>query len=153
MLNETNRAASAAPSQIRAEVLKQHEALRSVLDAAEAALQEGRENRLEVVHLAHEIRRRFRAHLAFEERVLVPVLSGVDIWGPDRVRDLVAEHTRQRAELDGLLERFEGEWDSEDMRRAFRSFRADFLRDMAEEERDYLGPGLLRNFVVIADAE
>jgi hypothetical protein len=158
MLNDQHSLATAEPtrgrSQVRMEVLSQHEGLRDLLGAALAATsapEKGRENLLEIAHLAHEIRRRFRAHLTFEERVLVPILSGVDGWGPPRVRDLVSEHTHQRLEIDAVIQAIEGGMESAQIANALRSLAADLVRDMDEEERDYLGPELLRDDILFTD--
>jgi hypothetical protein len=153
MLTERQRLVGPAASRVRGEVLTQHQALRSTLDAAVAAAQKPSANPLEVAHLAHEIRTRFRAHLAFEERVLVPVLAAIDVWGPDRIRDLIGEHARQRAELEALVDGIEHDWDDASIARVLRGLAASLLRDMAEEERDYLGPELLRDYLLMADRD
>jgi hypothetical protein len=145
MLSEGRSFLGPAPSQVRAEVLNQHQALRSVLSATEAARRTGA-SRIELAHLAHEIRRRFRAHLSFEERLLVPILTGVDVWGPDRVRDLVGEHARQRTDLDALIAEIESGQRADDLDAILRDLTANLLRDMVEEERDYLRPDLLRGY-------
>jgi hypothetical protein len=145
LLTEVQSSPVPAVSQVGREVRKQHQLLRAVLATAEAAARKDGENRLEVAHIAHEVRRRFRAHLTFEERVLVPVLTCIEVWGPDRVRDLVSEHARQRADLDALVQGIELGWDRATVARAVQALAADLLRDMEEEERDYLGPELLRD--------
>ena len=82
-----------------AQVLAQHEQLRALL--FEALDQTGRclQGQRELARLALlvlQVRRRFRAHLAFEERKLFPILAQVDAWGPERVAELTLEHARQR---------------------------------------------------------
>ena len=151
MSHERPTVSGPAPSQVRKEVLTQHEALRALLTTARTAAQQPSANPLSVSHLALDIRRRFRAHLAFEERVLVPVLAAIDVWGPDRVRDLVDEHSRQRDELDALVDGIEQGWEPEQAAAVLRDLSGSLLRDMAEEERDYLGPELLREYLLISD--
>ena len=144
-----------APSTVREEVLKQHRAVRALLQnglsRTRATQRRGESDLPDVAGLVHEIRRRFRAHLAFEEHVLVPVLSSADLWGPERVRNLTEEHTRQRQQLDALLEGIAHGWDRERLSQALRTLATDLLRDMEEEERDYLGPDLLHDDPIVVD--
>jgi hypothetical protein len=149
---------SSTPSTVRSEVLGQHEVVRDLLQQAvdtSAATLDARPDaaadRAHVVHLAYEIRRRVRTHLAFEERLLIPVLSSADSWGPERARNLVEEHTRQREQLDDLVEGVEQGWDRTRLAGALGELAADFLRDMQEEERDYLHEDILRDDVVVVD--
>ena len=148
-----NTAHSQAPSAVRDEVLRQHEILRDLLHRAinrtTATVQRPRGDTLELAHMVHEIRRCFRAHVSFEERVLVPVLASTDGWGPERVRNLLEEHALQRQQLDALLDGLEAGWERARLAAVVRALAADILRDMAEEERDYLGPELLDDWVVI----
>ena len=133
-----------APSTVRSEVLEQHETLRALMSRAlDRTHAEQRGDFIELAHLAHEIRRRFRTHVAFEERVLVPVLTSADVWGPERVRNLLDEHADQRAQLDALIAGIEGGWERPQIARALDALARDILRDMLEEERDYLNPELL----------
>jgi hypothetical protein len=148
---ERQAARGHAPSKVRAEVLTQHEGLRTVLSAAQSAARNASPDPPQLRHLAHEIRRRFRAHLAFEERVLIPVLAAIDVWGPDRVRDLIGEHTRQRADLEALVEAIDKGGDGVTAAAVLRGLAIGLLRDMAEEERDYLGPELLRDHLIFVD--
>jgi hypothetical protein len=146
------------PSTVRSEVLGQHEVVRDLLkeavDTSAAALEappDAAADRARVVHLAYELRRRVRTHLAFEERLLIPVLSSADSWGPERARNLVEEHTRQREQLDALVSGVEEGWDRVRLAGALGRLATDFLRDMVEEERDYLHEDLLREDVVVVD--
>jgi iron-sulfur cluster repair protein YtfE (RIC family) len=136
-----------AASLVRDQVLAQHASLRALLANAVArsrpAETPARDDLLALAHLAHEIRRRFRTHLAFEERLLIPVLSSSDVWGPERVRNLTEEHASQRADLDSLIEGVERGWDEITLAAALRTVALALLRDMDEEERDYLSRDLI----------
>ena len=81
------------PTAVRERVLEQHQTLRQLLqqslDATTRAFQPEGPNCDEVSRLVYELRSRFWAHLAFEERHLAPVLAQLDLWGPERVRDLL----------------------------------------------------------------
>jgi hypothetical protein len=143
------------PSKVRTEVLRQHRELRGLLQEALTfagrELRQGNVDEVQLGHMCHEIRRRFRNHLTFEEQVLVPVLSSADTWGPERVRNLLEEHGAQRRDLDGVIEGVEGGWGKERLAQALRKLATDLLRDMEEEERDYLSPNLLRDDLVVVD--
>jgi hypothetical protein len=148
-------AEAVAPSTVRDEVVRQHQALRALLQHSLARTR-GSARRddggaHDLAGLGREIRRRFRAHLAFEEHVLVPVLSSADLWGPQRVRNLTDEHRRQRQQLDTLLEGIAHGWNREQLALALRALATDLLRDMEEEERDYLGPELLHDDPIVVD--
>jgi hypothetical protein len=95
-----------------------------------------------------QLRRRFRAHLAFEERKLFPILAQVDAWGPERVADLTLEHFRQRRQLDTLAQGMREGWGVEHLAVALRSLSTDLLLDMAEEERVCVNEQLLGDEIV-----
>ena len=67
----------------------------------------------------------------------------LDGWGPERIRDLQEEHSRQRRDLDALLEGFETGADVECLASAIRTLAQDLLRDMADEEEGCLRASLL----------
>ena len=139
------------PRSVRAEVLAQHEQLRALL--FEALDETGRhlQGQRELARLALlvlQIRRRFRAHLAFEERKLFPILAQVDAWGPERVADLTLEHARQRSQLDTLAQGMREGWHVPHVALALRSLATDLLIDMAEEERACLSEQLLGDEIV-----
>jgi hypothetical protein len=131
------------PQTVRQEVLEQHERLRTLLrvalEASTQGLRGGSADRLTLARIAFELERSFDAHLAFEERAVMPILASADLWGPERVRELLEEHGRQRAELRTLVEGLEAGWELDLHSVVLRSLAAELLLDMGEEER-----GLLR---------
>jgi hypothetical protein len=141
------------PVAVRERVIEQHQTLRQLLrqslDATTRAFQPEGPNRDEVSSLVYELRARFWAHLAFEERHLAPVLAQLDLWGPERVQDLFTEHTRQRAQMETLVEGIENGWDVERIALALRSLATDLLLDMEEEERGCLSASLLQDEMLI----
>jgi hypothetical protein len=142
------------PAAVRDRILEQHVALRELLgqslDATTRAFaHDGPPGVDELARLTHELRARFWAHLAFEERTLLPILAQLDPWGPERVADLRDEHARQRAELDTLVEGIESAGDSERLALTLRSLATDLLIDMAEEERGCLDCQALRDEMVV----
>jgi hypothetical protein len=138
------------PKAVREQVLGQHQELRELLSEAmertTRVLKEPGSDSL--ITTAMEIRRRLCAHLAYEERALFPVLLEADLWGPERVGALMAEHARQRAELDTMVEGVHSGWDEDRMALVLRSLVADILVDMAEEEAGPLSRPLLNDEIV-----
>jgi hypothetical protein len=133
------------PSQVRTQVLALHAELRSLLARAIAdATTDGFEadsHRLTMT--ARELATRFRTHLAFEDDELSRVFAALDAWGPERVRDLHAEHRRQRRELDELMASFESGAET-DLALALRSLAEKLSRDMEDEEAGCLQSPLMR---------
>jgi iron-sulfur cluster repair protein YtfE (RIC family) len=151
---EMETPASPAPSVVRATILAQHVVLREKLSRALTVASRALKGEPEGVSLSaivRDVRDRFRAHLAFEERWLVPLLRETDGWGPERVSRLLEEHARQRAELDTLIEGIEAGWDAQRLALATRSLVTDLLIDMADEERGCVSEDLLRDDVVNVD--
>jgi hypothetical protein len=146
-------AAADPPSVVRQQVLEQHQALRELFDrlllVAERTLQGV--GAADLPGLLAELDTRFRTHLAFEEAKLAPVLAQVDVWGPQRVQQLLAEHTRQRGELETLSAGVASGWDRERLAVALRSLVTELLADMAEEERGCLSAEVLRDDVINID--
>jgi hypothetical protein len=142
------------PATVRRQVLEQHEALRSLLQRAldqttRGLLGDGL-GLAELTISTRELHRRLHAHLAFEERALAPILGVLDLWGPERVSELLREHARQRAEISAILEGIEDGWDADRLAITLRSLAADLLTDMAEEERGCLDAEMLHQDVVQA---
>jgi hypothetical protein len=140
------------PATVRRNVLEQHSVLRALLqralDESTLGLRRVGSGLSDLCSAARELHRRFLAHLAFEERALAPLLGMVDLWGPERVAELLAEHGRQRAELDTIIEGIESGWDAERVAITLRSLATDLLIDMEEEERGCLDFDLLRHELI-----
>jgi len=134
------------PSMVRDQILERHAELRELINhtlAATGNLERDGPGPVQLEKSARELHERFREHLAFEERALVPVLWVVDGWGPERVRDLRQEHARQRLELDTVIEGLESGWSVERLALALRRLATDLLTDMDEEEDGCLRATLL----------
>lgn len=141
------------PAAVRDRILEQHGDLRALLQQSLAATTRAFAHEGpgldELARLAHELRARFRAHLAFEERTLFPVLERLDLWGLERVGDMRDEHDRQRAEVETLIDGLASHWDGERIALTLRSLVTDLLLDMEEEERGCLANDALRDEMVI----
>ena len=91
------------------------------------------------------------AHLADEERLLVPILPQLDAWGKVRLDLLYAEHAHQRAVLVVLTGK--SAWPAAAVV-AGRTLALcdDLLEDMAFEERELLNENVLRDDLILLDA-
>lgn len=90
-------------------------------------------------------------HLAEEERLLEPILAGVDAWGSVRVGLLRAEHAHQRAILAVLTG--PSAWPAATLVAGRTlSLCDDLLADMAFEEREFMNERVLRDDLILLDA-
>jgi hypothetical protein len=137
------------PSAVRVQVLDQHRELRRLITRIVDATAPGRP-REPLMGLLRDLRARLFQHLAFEEQTLTSALAEADAWGPQRVRDMLDEHARQRAEVEVIVQGIET-WDAEGLNLAARTLAADLIHDMDAEERGPLSPDLLRDDVVNVD--
>ena len=139
------------PRTVRGQVLAQHEQLRALLfEALEQTSRclRGQRELARLALLVLQVRRRFRSHLAFEERKLFPILAQVDAWGPERVAALTLEHASQRSQLDTLVQGMGEGWGVDHVAVALRSLATDLFIDMSEEERACLSEQLLGDEIV-----
>ena len=146
------------PSVVRGKVLIQHQALRHelqrVLDLAgedsHPQLSPAQKQK-ELAQLLRAFRDHFKGHLAFEERWLAPLLAEADVWGPQRVSELLAEHQAQRRRLDDFVAALDAGWDMPRLSREAKRLTAELLADMSEEDSGCLCAELLRDDVVAVD--
>lgn len=147
---------SLKPSQVRARILREHSALRQQLvplAALAAQLEAGRPGiRALAVERVQGLYRALRDHIDFEDQLLAPALREIDAWGPVRADELLEHHARQRVELAMLAERSDAE-SGEALGRLIECWVTDLRADMAHEDRDMLSADLLRDDIVLIDAE
>lgn len=141
-------------AKLRKHILVEHEGLRSGLRRIEALLGQHEAGNVASLGMAHreleDLVASFLRHLEHEERVLQPVLAGIDAWGPQRKQTMAEEHALQR-QLVGRLTKRDPSRDAASWARDVRSFIADLYEEMAEEERTCLSPNVLRDDVVVVD--
>jgi hypothetical protein len=146
------------PSQIRAQVLDDHLAIRGMLlgleDLANAVLGGRRELlrplRLEGVSLLERLDR----HMYWEDVHLAPALRRADAWGEERAEHLDRDHAEQRELLTHALERVEDPTrPAELLARNLLDLVALLREDMEDEERSLLDERVLRDDVVGIDVE
>jgi iron-sulfur cluster repair protein YtfE (RIC family) len=123
-------------------LLKQHDWLRTLLSGVEVAASEARSQGMPAMAtLAVTIAQLGEAldeHNAAEESVLDPLLRDADVWGPDRVAQMIEHHHAERVPMRAATL----------VQRLSRDIRA----HMDGEERDYLNPRVLRDDVIALDA-
>lgn len=143
-------------SQVRTQILAQHAGLRrrlAQLDELAAAVLAGQTDLLmELRRQTVDLELALLAHLAFEEKHLLPRLAGIDAWGGVRAEAMCTDHARQRQVLseagDNATSAAHG---PEALGKMVRALVADLLVDMEREEKDLLSPDLLRDDVVVID--
>ncbi|MFO0598673.1 MAG: hemerythrin domain-containing protein [Myxococcaceae bacterium] len=127
---------------VRKNLLAQHENLRRLMVEVETVLAHHGDASAAVKAL-HDA---CQAHNAAEEAVLVPILRDIDAWGPERVKQLLDEHSNEHAVL---LKRLDPHADRAQLRDAIGALR----EHMANEEATNLAETLLRDDVVNPDAD
>lgn len=151
-------ASSVSADEARALVLAQHEMLRSLLRAtgsvAELAITGNRRVADLLPHYLDNVCDALERHLLFEESLISPILAADPPLGPERLQQLREEHARQRVELTALAEGCaQGKLPMEQLAARLRTFIADLLADMAEEERHLLARDVLRDDLVSVDQD
>ncbi|MFZ5438578.1 MAG: hemerythrin domain-containing protein [Myxococcota bacterium] len=129
---------------VRKNLLAQHENLRTLMTALEAAL-DGKD-RAKIEKAVRALHDACQAHNAAEEATLVPILRDIDAWGPERVKQLLDEHTEEHAVL---LKKIDPKAPDAALRTAITELR----EHMAHEEDTNLAEALLRDDVVNVDAD
>ena len=83
------------PGKLLTELLAQHAALRTMIDACDKLaddLEAGRGEPAELTRAVAELRAAFDAHNKFEEQLLRPVLREIDAFSDVRIDRMVADH-------------------------------------------------------------
>jgi hypothetical protein len=136
-------------------VLWQHERIRDLLkrarDVAEAALDERASAPDAVASAVGDLRSILEVHLAFEEKVLIPILRDDPPLGPERADRMLEEHKRQRVLLAGLHQEACTTPQLPLLAAKLASLTSWLLDDMAEEERSLLVPDVVRDDQVVID--
>jgi Hemerythrin HHE cation binding domain len=136
-------------------ILWQHQQIRALLEnghaIAELALDGAPASLNAVASTIGDLRSTLDIHLAFEERVLIPLLADDLPLGPPRSERLLDEHRRQRETL-AILHReacAHPELPTLAVKLAFLT--SWLLADMDEEERSFMIPEVVREDIVVID--
>ncbi|MBI5363904.1 MAG: hemerythrin domain-containing protein [Planctomycetes bacterium] len=141
------------PSEIRQTILDEHGHLRRKIATIEAHLMPSLARlprwREDLAREIEELSIAFHAHLETEERLLPTVLTDVDPSGPMRLAAMAREHAAQRAALSSIMRHpvADPQYDA-----SLRQFLRVLVRDIDDEERDLLGPDVLRDDSINIDA-
>jgi hypothetical protein len=146
--------ASLPTNEQRREILcGQHARLRKTIDearfAARDALVSKSAGALQIA--VGVLERELLCHLDEEERLLEPILAGIDAWGPVRLGLLRAEHAHQRAVLAILTGQSAWPLPTVVAGRTL-ALCDDLITDMEFEERELLSEKLLRDDCILLDA-
>ncbi len=140
------------PSEIRKELLGQHEALRAIMDGLRDLA--GRVRLGEPLDIAmHEgmvrLATALAEHNAREEELLRDLIPTADAWGPARVELMDETHCQEHAELEDMLAAIrEAPVGFLEMMTLFERL----LEHMALEERDLLAADVLKDELIVVDA-
>lgn len=141
------------PSEIRQTILDEHAHLRRKIATIEAHLMPSLARvprwRQDLQRELEELAIAFRAHLDSEESLLSHAIHDVDASGPMRLQEMHREHAEQRSALSSIMRHpaADPEYDA-----SLRQFLRILTRDLEEEERDLLGPDVLRDDSISIDA-
>ena len=143
--------------EMRDRLMRDHAALRARVARVESLSRAALSSASGIQELRAEARELIRAleqHIGWEDEHVLPVLSDVDEWGPERVQRMQADHLEQRE----LLRYANSVLD--DPSRALELLARttlDLARllqdDMEDEEQAVLDPSVLRDDVVGVDVE
>lgn len=131
------------PSELRAQLLHQHQDIRALADKCQAMAAGLADLDALPMDLTREVARlRFAvmAHNQLEDSILKPALLGADAFGDVRVSQMAEQHIAEHDALRGKLEQVT----AGQLRDTVASLRA----HMDHEERTFLSPRVLRDDIV-----
>ena len=134
------------PSQLLAELLQQHDALRAIMDRCEELadqLDAGKGDAAALTREVAKLRLAFEAHNKFEEQLLRPMLRELDAFGEVRVERMFDDHLREHRTMRLQL----GDATTNALRGAIASLRV----HLQAEERYFVSSRVLRDDVVTVE--
>jgi hypothetical protein len=142
------------PSQVRTELLRQHEEIRLMIETTREAARRAWTSAWSrsdlsacTLRLAHFV----RAHNLHEEELLRGLLRTVDAWGPVRVEIMDAHHAHEHRHLVAALIEASAALDSIRVDDALIGRLDQLLEHMAQEEKLLLTEEVLRDDCVAID--
>jgi hemerythrin HHE cation binding domain-containing protein len=135
------------PSELRDELLAQHESLCGHMEATCLAVRRWADSEVPQSHVRDELARLTDAllsHNRLEERTL-PALIRKDALGPDRVEIMNEAHVREHHDLFNAIFALTYEHDARDCVSALDRLRVRLLEHIAREEESFLNPSVLRD--------
>jgi hemerythrin len=134
------------PSDIRTELLLQHETIRERITATRAVAERclaGEDARAELLQLLTRLTDAVRAHNAREEELMSRVFPELDAWGPVRHEVMNEEHILEHEKLVNALIATNGHSDGASVARVAIALFEDMAAHMAREEKVFLGADVL----------
>ncbi len=131
------------PSKLLTELMKQHDAIRAIMDHCERLadeLDEGRGDPSQLTREVAKLRLAFDAHNKFEEQLLRPVLREMDAFGDVRIDRMIADHIGEHHAVREQL----GDGPTAMLRSAIDTLRV----HLQAEERYFLSSKVLRDDLV-----
>jgi hypothetical protein len=134
------------PTEIRAELLAQHNAIREQVDAVRRALQGGGRDALRsaLAKLGDLV----RGHNRREEELLRGILPTVDAWGPARTEIMLEEHVKEHGALYDAVMKASA---SDDASGFVPGLLTGLLDHMAHEEKIFLSEEVLSDDAIVRD--
>lgn len=142
------------PSEIRSELMDDHDALRGLTArAAElvAALRAGAPSRDALREALGALADATHAHNAHEEALLRGIIPTVDAWGPVRADVMYEQHRLEHKELHDAILRCREALEAEALCAEVDAMLAGLAAHMAREEEAFLGADVLRDDAVVVD--
>lgn len=136
------------PSEIREELLSQHESLRGLLEAAHLAILRwagGEMPRIAVREELVELSEALRKHNLREESALWEHLLAIDAWGPARLEIMAEAHIREHHDILQAIFAVGDVQDAHEGVSALDRLRTHLLEHMAREEETFLNASVLRD--------
>jgi hemerythrin len=134
------------PSDIRIELLRQHEDLRArmrVLRAVTERCLAGEDGHAELRRLLTALTDAVRAHNAREEQLMSKVFPDLDAWGPVRHDVMNEEHIQEHEKLVNALVDMYAESDPKASARVVLTLFDEMTQHMEREEKAFLGENVL----------
>jgi hypothetical protein len=142
-------------SQIRAQLLDQHAALRDQVGATCAVMDRwmrGEPLREEARACIARLTEALRAHNRQEEALLKDIVKTIDAWGPARVEIMGEEHVKEHDELYAALMNATLGTDARSCALSIVKLLDRLLDHMAHEEKTFLGEDVLSDDDTFVDA-
>ncbi len=142
------------PSEIRDELLSQHESIRGHVVAARLATIRWSLGEVPWSHVHDELSallEALRAHNLLEERALRELIRSGDGWGPMREKIMDDAHVSEHREIHDALVRMRTVHPASEATREFEAFAMRLFGHMAWEEKSFLNAEVLRDDRVPVD--
>jgi hypothetical protein len=136
------------PSELRDELLAQHESLRGHIEATCLAARRWADSEVPQSHVRDELARLTDAllnHNRLEERTLPALIGSVEAWGRERMAIMSEAHVREHHEVFEAIFALTYEQDARECVAALVRLRARLLEHMAREEESFLNASVLRD--------